>query len=211
MIFPCRSNLAAMQLFREEVAARQKAMLEVSLQQLEQSALSARSKSVGEAQLRKSDAEAIMQFVQRARQVQPRGQVLLGQSSARMEVMLKDQDRIVIPNNTVLVQVHGEVMFPNAMVFSEGKTIADYVNSAGGYSQKADQSRVLVLHTDGTITRIEYNDGWLTGGKLAKYDVKPGDEILVMPQVDDKTMQYTSDIMEVVYQVAMSAAVVLKL
>ena len=30
-------------------------------------------------------------------------------------------------------------------------------------------------------------------------------------KVDDKTIQYTSDIMEVVYQVAMSAAVVLKL
>ncbi|MBO9481030.1 hypothetical protein [Salinisphaera sp. G21_0] len=111
----------------------------------------------------------------------------------------------------LLVQVHGEVVFPNAMVFSEGKTIADYVNSADGYSQKADQSRVLVLHTGGTITRIEYNDGWLTGGKLAKYGVKPGDEILVMPKVDDKTMQYTSDITEVVYQVAMNAAVVLKL
>ncbi|WP_163370163.1 hypothetical protein [Endozoicomonas acroporae] len=67
------------------------------------------------------------------------------------------------------------------------------------------------MHTDGTITCIEYNDGWLTGGKLAKYDVKPGDEIQVMPKVDDKTTQYTSDIMEVVYQVAMSAAVVLKL
>lgn len=206
-----RSNLSAMQLFREEVAIRQKAMLEVSLQQLEQSALSARSKSVGEAQLRKSDSQAILQFVQRARLVQPRGQVLLGQSSARMEVMLKDEDRIVIPNKTVLVQVHGEVMFPNAMVFSDGKTIAAYIDSAGGYSQKADQSRVLVLHTDGTITRIEYSDGWFTSGKLAKYDIKPGDEVLVMPQIDDKTMQYTSDIMQVVYQVAMSAAVVLTL
>ena len=59
---------------------------------------------------------------------------------------------------------------------------------------------MLLLHTDGTITRIGYNDGWLTGGKLAKYDVKLGDEILVMPQIDDKTVQYTSDIMEVVYQ-----------
>ena len=59
---------------------------------------------------------------------------------------------------------------------------------------------MLVLHTDGIITRIEYNDGWLTGGKLAKYDVKPGDEILVMPQIDDKTVQYTSDIMAVAYQ-----------
>ena len=195
-----RSNIAAMQLFREEVAQRQKAMLEVQLNQLEQTALSARSKSVGEAQLRKSDAEAIMQFVARARAVDPRGQVLLGQNDNRIDVLLKDNDRIVIPSQTVLVQVHGEVMFPNAMVFDQSNTINDYVNASGGYSQKADQSRVLVLHCDGTISRIEYNDGWFSKG-LAKYDVQPGDEILVMPQIDPKTMQYTSDIMQVIYQV----------
>ncbi len=205
------SNMDAMQLFREAVAKRQKAMLNVSLQQLEQSALSARSKSVGEAKLRQTDAEAILQFVERARKVQPRGQVLLGQSSARMDVILQDKDRIVIPNNTVLVHVYGEVMFPNAMVFSDGKTINDYVNSAGGYSQKADQSRILVRHTDGTMTRVEHKDGWFSGNSLEKYTVNPGDEILVMPQADEKTMQYTSDIMQVVYQVAMSAAVVLTL
>lgn len=205
-----RSNIEAMQLFREEVAERQKAMLEVQLQQLEQTALSARSKSVGEAQLRQADAEAILQFVARARQVDPRGQVLLGQNENRMDVMLKDQDRIVIPNRTVLVQVHGEVMFPNAMVFDDAKTINDYVNASGGYSQKADQSRVLVLHRDGSISRIEYKNGLFSRG-LAKYDMQPGDEILVMPQIDPKTMQYTSDIMQVIYQVAMSAAVVLSL
>lgn len=204
-----RSNLAAIQLFRKEVAERQKDMLEVSLQQLEQSALSARSKSVGEAQLRKSDSEAILQFVERARQVQPRGQVLLGHSSERLKVMLKDQDRIVIPNNTVLIQVHGEVMFPSAMVYSKDKTITDYINSSGGYSQKADESRVLVLHRDGTITRVKM--GPWPGRRLAKYEVKPGDEILVMPQVDDKTLQHTSDIIEIIYQVALSAAVVLRL
>lgn len=205
-----RSSINAMQLFREEVAQRQKAMLDVQLQQLEQTALSARSKSVGEAQLRQSDADSILQFVARARQVQPRGQVLLGQNDNRMDVMLKDQDRIVIPNKTVLVQVHGEVMFPNAMVFDESHTINDYVNASGGYSQKADQSRVLVLHRDGTISRIEYKNGWFNKG-LARYDVQPGDEILVMPQIDPKTMQYTSDVMQVIYQVAMSAAVVLRI
>ena len=205
-----RSNLQAMQLFREEVADRQKAMLEVQLNQLEQTALSARSKSIGEAQLRQSDAESILQFVARARQVDPRGQVLLGQNENRLDVMLKNEDRIVIPNKTVLVQVHGEVMFPNAMVFDDSRGINDYVNASGGYSQKADQSRVLVLHRDGSITRIEYKDGWFSSG-LAKYDVQPGDEILVMPQIDPKTMQYTSDIMQVIYQVAMSAAVVLRI
>ena len=205
-----RSNLQAMQLFREEVADRQKAMLEVQLNQLEQTALSARSKSIGEAQLRQSDAESILQFVARARQVDPRGQVLLGQNENRLDVMLKNEDRIVIPNKTVLVQVHGEVMFPNAMVFDDSRGINDYVNASGGYSQKADQSRVLVLHRDGSISRIEYKNGWFSSG-LAKYDVQPGDEILVMPQIDPKTMQYTSDIMQVIYQVAMSAAVVLRI
>ncbi|MGI9283605.1 MAG: polysaccharide biosynthesis/export family protein [Endozoicomonas sp.] len=205
-----RSNMEAMQLFRESVAKRQKGMLEVQLQQLEQAALAARSKSIGEANLRKSDAESILQFVERARKAEPRGQVLLGQNETRMDVLLKDQDRIVIPNKTVLIQIYGEVMFPNAMVFDNGKTINDYVSAAGGYSQKADQSRVLILHRDGTISRIEYNDGWFSSG-LAQYDVKPGDEILVMPQADEKTMQYTSDIMQVIYQVAMSTAVVLSL
>ena len=205
-----RSNIKAMQLFREEVAQRQKAMLEVQLNQLEQTALSARSKSVGEARLRQSDAESILQFVARARQVDPRGQVILGQNDNRMDVLLKDNDRIVIPSQTVLVQVHGEVMFPNAMVFDAENSINDYVNASGGYSQKADQSRVLILHRDGTISRIEYKNGWFNKG-LARYDVQPGDEILVMPQIDPKTMQYTSDVMQVIYQVAMSAAVVLRI
>ena len=101
-------------------------------------------------------------------------------------------------------------MFPNTMVFNKDNTIDDYVQSSGGYSQKADQSRVLVLHRDGTISRIDYNDGLFSSG-LADYTVKPGDEILVMPQIDNKTMQYAGDIMEVVYQVAMSAAVVIGL
>ena len=64
--------------------------------------------------------------------------MLLGHNDNWMDVMLKDQDRIVIPNKTVLIQVHGEVMFPNAMVFDEGSVIDDYVNASGGYSQKAD-------------------------------------------------------------------------
>ena len=205
-----RSNLEAMQLYREEVSARQKEMLEVQLQQLERTALSARSKSVGEAQLRKSDAEAILQFVAKARQVQPRGQVLLGQNDNRMDVMLKDQDKIIIPNKTVLVQVHGEVMFPNAMVYDQKNSIEDYIKASGGYSQKADQSRVLVLHRDGTIAQVAYNDSMFNSG-LEDFTVKPGDEILVMPQIDNKSMQYASDIMQIIYQVAMSSAVVLGL
>ncbi len=202
-----RSNLEALQLFREEVAQRQKEVLEVSLQQLEQVTLSARSSTDGEAKLRQADAQSILKFIDRARNLKPRGQVLLGKAATRNDVLLKDGDRLVIPGETVLVQVHGEVMFPNAMVYENDASLLDYIANAGGFNQKADQSRLLIMHQDGTISRIDEKGGWFSNG-YAKADVKPGDEIMVMPQVDIKSFQYTRDVIDTIYKVALSTAVV---
>ena len=202
-----RSNVEALQLFRKEVAERQKEVLDISLQQLEQVTLSARSSTDGEAKLRQADAESILKFIERARQLKPRGQVLLGDSKKRDEVLLKDGDRLVIPGQTVLVQVHGEVMFPNAMVYQNDASILDYIASAGGFNQKADQSRLLIMHQDGTITKIQKKEGLFASGYV-KANVQPGDEIMVMPQVDIKSFQYTRDIIDTIYKVALSTAVV---
>jgi hypothetical protein len=42
-------------------------------------------------------------------------------------------------------------------------------------------------------------------------EVSPGDEIFVLAKPDVKSLQITKDIMQVIYQVAVSAAVVLTL
>ena len=204
------SNLAALQLFRQEVAQRQKQVLDISLEQLERVTLAARSSTDGEAQLRKADAESILKFIERARTLKPRGQVLLGNDPLRGEVTLKDGDRLVIPGKTILVQVHGEVLFPNAMVYRKGASVEDYVADAGGFNQKADQSRVILMHTDGTVTRVKRRSGWFSHG-LQKIAVRPGDEIMVMPQVDVKRFQYTKDLISTIYKVALSTAVVVGL
>ena len=204
------SNVDALQLFRIEVANRQKQVLDISLQQLEQVTLSARSSTDGEAKLRKADADSILKFIERARALKPRGQVLLGNDPLKNDVVLKDGDRLVIPGQTVLVQVHGEVMFPNAMVFRKEATIEDYVASAGGFNQKADQSRIILMHADGTVTQVTEKDGFFSKG-LKFVEVSPGDEIMVMPQVDVKSFQYTRDLIDTMYKVALSTAVVVAL
>ena len=204
------SNVAALQLFRKEVAERQKQVLEISLQQLEQVTLSARSSTDGEARLRKADADSILKFIERARTLNPRGQVLLGNDPLKNDVILKDGDRLVIPGQTVLIQVHGEVMFPNAMVFQKNAAIEDYIASAGGFNQKADQSRIILMHADGTVTQVTKEDSFFSSG-LKKVAVRPGDEIMVMPQVDVKSFQYTRDLIDTIYKVALSTAVVVAL
>lgn len=193
-----------MQLFRESVAKRQKEMLLLSLQRLENVTYSARSGSVGEANLRASDAKMIDQFIERAKQVEPLGHVILGNNEKRDQIILQNRDRILIPAESLLVQVHGEVMFPSAMVWQKDLRAANYIEAAGGLTQKNKQSRVLIIQKDGSIRN-------LTGNRSAfdnkKAYVNPGDEILVLPQVDTKGMQFALDISQIIYQIALVARV----
>jgi len=139
------SRLDALQIYRRSVAERQKEMLLVSLRKLEEATLSARSASIEEAGLRAKESESIMRFVERAKSIEPKGQIILNEAQ-REATLLQDGDLIVIPERTSLVMVHGEVLFPNAVSWQSGLAPDGYIRKAGGYTQGADTSRVLVIH-----------------------------------------------------------------
>lgn len=195
-----QASLAGTQLFRRSVAARQKEMLDTSLRSLETYALTARSATSEEAALRTREAELMLQFITRARSVQPRGQIVLGTSGTADSTQLEDGDIIRIPEQSNLVLVSGEVLFPNALVHDAKAGIDDYVERAGGYNQGADKARVIVLHQDGRVA---------TRAEAAK--LQPGDEILVLPRIDTKSIEITRGITQIIYQVAVAAKVLLGL
>ncbi|HET9644160.1 MAG TPA: polysaccharide biosynthesis/export family protein [Burkholderiaceae bacterium] len=190
-----QARLEATQLYRKSVAERQKEMLDVSLRGLETYALTARSATSEEASLRTREAEMIMQFVERARNAQPRGQVVLAQREQAGETVLEDGDLIRIPERSNLVLVNGEVLFPNALVWQPGAGVDDYVKLAGGYNQGADKARVLVVRQDGRVTEA---------GSEA---LAPGDEIMVLPRIETKNVEVTRGITQIVYQIAVAAKV----
>ncbi len=191
-----QANVEGLQLFRLSVAARQKAMIENSLRSIEAYTLTARSATVEEAQLRTQEAALILQFIDRARTVVPRGQVVLGAGRDVADSLLEDGDIVNLPEKSSLVFVHGEVLFPNAIVYARNMTAEDYIKQSGGFTQNADNSRILVLRQDGTFT-----DG-LTASLI------PGDEIMVLPKVDSKNIEVTRGISQIIYQLAVAAKVV---
>jgi hypothetical protein len=79
-------------------------------------------------------------------------------------------------------------------------TVEDGIEQSGGYSQSSGTSRIVVLRRDGSFLLAD------TGDRLHK-----GDEVLVLPKVETKFLQFTKDVMTILYQIAVSAAVVLKL
>ncbi|MCH1930205.1 polysaccharide export protein [Shewanella sp. A25] len=198
------SNADAVQLYRESVADRQYEMLQASLSSLEQSVLTARSDTKEAAELRKVEAEVILRWIEKARQVRPKGQVLLTKDSDLSQITLQQGDKVVIPAKRNLVIIHGEVMFPTAIAYSNEMAIIDFINKAGGANRDIDDMNVLVMKPNGTF--VTANDQL----KRAAI-VGPGDEIFVLSQPDEKSMQFAKDISQIIFQIAMSAAVVLKL
>lgn len=115
---------------------------------------------------------------------------------------LEPADVIGIPRKTNLVMVHGDVMSPNAIRADEKPTVADYINLAGFFNQKASNSCILLLHRNSTFSQIEK-------GELEDTDLKvtQGDEIFVLPQVETTSLQITQDFTLVLYQIVVSAGV----
>ncbi|MDR2851298.1 MAG: polysaccharide export protein [Desulfovibrio sp.] len=192
---PAQANLNAVYIKRKSVAVRQKKAIADSLRRLEETVMTAGSSSAEEAQIRAKEAEMVSRFVERAKNVDPEGVVALDNGG---DLTLEDGDIIVIPAKSDVVLVSGEVMAPQAMLWNKKKAAGDYIKAAGGYSAKADKDTVLIMRQNGMVSR---DDG----------DIMAGDQILVLPKAQSKSMQTVKDISQVLMQVAISARAVLGL
>ncbi|MFZ1296133.1 MAG: hypothetical protein WAR81_18155, partial [Pseudomonadales bacterium] len=135
------------------------------------------------------------------------GQVLIAGASQRDELLLENGDLLRVPTRDGLVLVSGEVLFPNAIAFDEALDLGDYVLSAGGYTQNADLARVVVAHRDGSFNEATGKKSLFRSGP-ASAEVRAGDEILVLPKIDVKSRQIWKDLTQIMYQIAVSAKVV---
>lgn len=195
-----QSDMKNIQLFRQSVQARQKDLLDTSLTNLQQAVLTARSGTAEEAQLRKEEAGLMLQWVDRARKVTPRGQVVISRAANRNDMALENGDVIRIPAKGSLILVSGEVLFPNAVAYDPKWTLDDYVRVTGGLTQHADTSRIIIAHPDGS-----FDDS----ANLSALNA--GDEIMVLPKVDVKSRQIWKEATQIIYQIAISAKVALGL
>lgn len=87
-----------------------------------------------------------------------------------MDVVLREGDRVIVPEYTNTVKINGNVMHPNTVTFKSGQKMKYYVNMAGGYGYRAKKSRAYVIYMNGTVARLK------RGNKNA---IQPGCEIII--------------------------------
>lgn len=193
------ASMTHLTIYRESIAEQQKRMINKSLDRLEEMTLATQSTTREEAALRQDDANLVKQFIAKARNVQPTGQLVVVPNSWQ-DVILQQGDIIEIPEQTSVITVNGQVRAQGALTFNPNFTVGDYVAKSGGFDDNADTSEILVVHQNGENEVVN-----------TAYRIQQGDEIMVLPKVKTKRVEITRGVSQIIYQLAVAAKVILDL
>ena len=91
------------------------------------------------------------------------------------DIVVRDSDRIFVPEYNGTVKISGNVLFPNTVAYQAGKDWKYYVNQAGGFGQRSRKSHSFIIYQNGTVSQV------------GKGKVEPGCEIVV-PQKGKRDM-----------------------
>ena len=177
---------------RKSIAKQQQQNLQKSIQRLERNILTTPSKSDGEAIIRSNESKLMLQYIEHAKNSVAEGLVVVSENGRVANILLEEGDVIVIPQKSDVITVSGEVLIPQSMVYARNATIKDYIQRAGGFSQRADQQKLVVRRPNGKVD---------IGTKLI---VKPGDRVMVFPKVDPKQRQNFKDWVQIFFQLAVA-------
>ena len=116
-------------------------------------------------------------IVKQLKEARPLGRVVTEFDQERiknLDLVLRDQDRIIMPKKKSTVTVSGEVLSPSSYVYSKDLIYEDYLRLAGGLKDSADEDNIFYLLPNGQASKP--NDGWFSTVPL-----EPG-TVIIVPQ-----------------------------
>lgn len=119
------------------------------------------------------------------------------------DVVLKDGDKIYVPQKTQEVTVIGEVHFPTSHMVSDDLSRDDYIRLSGGTTYRADKKRTYIVRANGSV-EANRSSGWFG---TSDAEVYPGDTIVVPLDAERmRPLTYWGAISQIVYQIGVAAA-----
>lgn len=86
------------------------------------------------------------------------------------DLVLREDDRLIVPQYVSTVSISGEVMYPNTVLYLQGKPLKYYVGQAGGYGFRAKRCRAYIVYMNGTVARVR---------SLRRARIEPGCQIVI--------------------------------
>lgn len=98
------------------------------------------------------------------------------------DVVLREGDRLIVPELTNTVKINGAVMMPNTVSYQSGKSVKYYISQAGGFSNSARKSKAFIIYMNGQVAKVR------GGGRNM---IEPGCEIIVPVKDKEKAAKWS--------------------
>mgnify|MGYP005883443695 CR=1 FL=1 len=118
----------------------------------------------------------------------------LADPNSDANIVLREGDRLVMPQFTATVKINGAVMYPNTVSYIKGKSTKYYINSAGGYARNARKSNAYIIYMNGMVA------------KASQGKVEPGCEIVVPSKILRRTS--TAELLSIGTSISSIAAMI---
>lgn len=86
------------------------------------------------------------------------------------DVVLREGDKLIIPELSNTVRINGAVMLPNTVAFNDNKSVKYYIDQAGGFANNARKSKAFIIYMNGQVAKVRGSGRGM---------VQPGCEIVV--------------------------------
>ncbi|ETO94516.1 polysaccharide biosynthesis/export family protein [Legionella oakridgensis] len=200
------ANIENVQLFRESVARQQKEALNASLSRLKRQTMTGDSLTGDDAKIQATRSELIMKFVQEAKEIETKGQVVIGEPSHWERVRLENNDVINVPAKTNVVTVSGDVVNSISLTINPNYRLIDYINAAGGFQKTANTGEFLLMRQNGQVQLIKNNSH-----QNSRIPLEGGDQLVVLPKETESGIKVTGMMSSILYQLAIAARVAMQI
>ncbi len=132
------------------------------------------------------DLSSVVELTQNLKNTMPNGRIvidLLGEVGESL--VIKDGDRLTIPEKPNHIYIYGEVSYEGALKFDSTKSLDYYISKSGGLKENADGDAIYVLHPNGDTQRSNIKKSLFQSSPDDELKLYPGSVIFVPRGIDN--------------------------
>jgi protein involved in polysaccharide export with SLBB domain len=119
---------------------------------------------------------------------------------------LRNGDHLLVPPQSQVVTVIGEVQQSTSHLYQPGLTRDDYLEMSGGVTRRADKKQIYVVRASGAVVTGR-RSRWF--GRRGDTDMRPGDTIVAPLETDRiRPLTFWTSATQILYQAAIAVAAI---
>ena len=128
---------------------------------------------------------SVIKLTENLKNNKPNGRIVIDIQGDSSKVIIKDGDRLTIPEKPNHIYIYGEVSYEGALNYDSSKNIDYYISKSGGLKENADRKSIYVLQPNGDTQKASINKSLFQNSPDSELILHPGSIIFVPRAIDN--------------------------